>query len=193
MVLKPVWIEYVEAASTAILAIFTIILAIATIQYKNQSENQTKEMALTRKTEIRPVLKPYITKNFTGNMYWLEIRNIGKGSAQEITANWYVEGWKEQSVNWSIPLIPSTEYHQFEIPIDKEEIPHSELKGTVRDHSPRAIRAVLDGTDRDLVLDIKYKDPLGNEFGIGRTCRLPILEALSGRDDSNEIKFSEDT
>lgn len=180
-------IQLIQVGANVVLAIFTVVLAWATWQYKKQSEAQTEEMQKTREAEFQPVLTASITHNFVGSHYWFEIENIGKGIAQNVHAEWYVEGMKSEERTWQIPVFHPEELHKFELPMDYNRVDRSKTSGTFKKGTESSIKLALDEEDADLIVDISCKDALGKEYS-PEPQSLPILEGMEQRMDAGEFQ-----
>jgi hypothetical protein len=146
-------VRAVEVGSTVVLAIFTIVLAIATWRYYRQSSAQTEEMEVTRKENIRPVLKPAII-NRTGLHYIFTIQNTGNGAAHDIEANWGFNHL-DHSRSWKSAIITSDEQRQFAIPFGEEQT-MALTEGEIKEE--------LDDEDTELVFEAEYADPVGRSY-----------------------------
>ena len=180
-------IQLIQVGANVVLAVFTVVLAWATWQYKTQSEAQTEEMRKTREAEFKPVLTASITHNFVGSHYWFEIENIGKGIAQNVHAEWYVEGMESEERTWEIPIFHPEENHKFELPMDYDRVDKSEMSGTFKEGTESSIKKALDGEEANLIVEISYEDALGNRY-THEPQSLPVLEGMKQRMDAGEFQ-----
>lgn len=167
-------IDVIQAFSSAVLAIFTVVLAVATWRYYTQSKEQTEEiskqtmeMMNTRKLQHEPQMKAGI-RTFHHPNFCISFVNIGGGIAQDVHATYYVKGYSELKREWGMQIHYPEDTYNIGIPLDDSPVG---VSGGIQE-----IESYLDGEDGTFVIEWEYKDAAGN--GFEHTQEFSIIEKI---------------
>lgn len=174
--------QVVESFSSLVLAIFTVVLAIATWRYYEQSKlqtsetaSQTEEMGKTRKLRHEPKMKAGLT--LMGPNFHIGFVNIGGGIAHDVKATYWVEGLKEFKQEWGTQIHYPEDSYKIGIPIDGSSI------GVTG--SSDEIESKLDGGDDTFVVEWEYRDAAGEVFS--ETQRFSLFDKIEERSGGTEF------
>ncbi|WP_255193022.1 hypothetical protein [Natronobeatus ordinarius] len=174
--------QAIDVFSSLVLAIFTVVLAIATWRYYEQSKlqasetaSQTEEMGKTRKLRYEPKMKAGIT--LMGPNFHLGFVNIGGGIAHDVKATYWVEGVKEYKQKWGTQVHYPEDNYKMGIPVDESPV------GVTGGYSE--IQSKLDGGDDTFVVEWNYKNAAGEEFS--ETQRFSISDKIKERTEGTEF------
>lgn len=169
----------IQVFSSAVLASFTVVLAIATWRYYKQSKVQTVEMTKTRKLNYEPELKAGV-RNFLNPNFCLSFVNIGGGLAQDVTAEYYLEDHEDEGRTWGKQIVFPEEVNNLGFPIPGG--PDHGVSGTEDNIESKLNES---GGGDTLVVEFSYKDSAGNSNE--ETQRFSILENISHQTESTEF------
>ena len=173
----------IQTLSSATLALFTIVLAVATWKYYKQSKSQTteisrqtEEMAKTRELVNEPQMKAAI-KPYHGQNFCLAFINIGGGIAQDVHADYWIEGIDNSKREWGTQVHFPGDTYTIGFPIDDSE-------GGVTG-PPEQIKSNLENQDDRLVVEWKYKNASGHE--VNPTQEFSISNKTNEKIESDEF------
>ena len=164
-----------QVLSSAVLALFTVVLAIATWKYYVQSKSQTEEMVKSRKLNDEPQMRAGVTP-YHGPNFCIAFVNIGGGIAQNVRADYWIEGVDDPKQEWGVQVCFPEDIYQVAFPYGKREI-----------NTGPADKIISDMGDRDdtLVICWEYQDASGETFS--PTQRFSISSKLKQRIESGEF------
>ena len=166
----------IQTLSSAVLALFTVVLAIATWRYYKQTESQTNEMVRSRELTNEPVMKAGM-KPYHGPNFCLAFINIGGGIAQDVRATYRVEGLDELERTWGTQVHFPEDQYLIGLPIDDSSTGVS----TPPDH----IESKLNDEGDVLVIEWEYENSSGTEFNPIQ--KFSITEKIEERTESTEF------
>jgi hypothetical protein len=102
------------------LVIVTTILAAITEFYAFQTKKTVDALKDSTKSQFRPFLKASIF-SIGPTALALEITNVGKGPAREVSAEFKVKEFDETDRTWNQTLLMPNDFQRFFIPKDKKE------------------------------------------------------------------------
>jgi hypothetical protein len=97
------------------LVIVTAILAAITWYYAKQTKNSVIALEESTKAEFKPFLKGSIAQIGPDSLE-LQITNIGKGAAEEITVDFRTIEFEGSQRTWTTELLQPNEHQRFFIP-----------------------------------------------------------------------------
>jgi len=160
-------LDAIDALSSVILAIFTIVLAVVTWQYYHQSKLQTAEMERERKLAHEPHLKAGVKAN--GPNFEIGFVNIGGGIAHNVEAEYWVEGLDQFQREWGTAIHFPEDIYRIGFPI--EDSPIGYVGGSDQ------IESKLNDGEDTFVVKWSYEDARGQVFE--ETQRFQILEEIA--------------
>lgn len=173
----------IQAVSSSVLALFTVVLAIATWRYYKQSKlqtdeisHQTDEMVRTRKLRNEPQLKAGITP-FHGPNWCIKFTNIGGGIAQDVHANYWIDGIENSEREWGTQIHFPEDMYSIGFPLEEGGIGVTGLPDEIRSH--------FEDSDDTLIVEWTYEDSSGNKFEHRQ--EMSILDKIAERADSDEF------
>jgi hypothetical protein len=164
IVIEPI-VQLIQLLASVVLAIFTGVLAWATLEYVDASESQVE-------AESKPYLKP-ATNIEEGGIQHFVLENIGNGTAHNVQANWKIENLEDSERSFHAPIMRPGERANFNFPISDDGDPllnADELEAAFED---RGVQGVM-------TVDIEYDDALENNWGPTRD-RIDIVDQLRKR------------
>lgn len=173
----------IDVFSSMILAIFTIVLASSTRKYSKQSKEQTdeiaaqtEEMVATRKLKHEPRMKATIRCYHNPN-FCISFVNIGGGIAQNVHAEYWIEGADESYRDWKTQIHFPEEMYDVGFPLD--DVPTG-----VTGPSSKILSHLEDEKDT-LIVNWSYEDASGKSLGYEQ--EFSISDELNGRTDTDEF------
>lgn len=165
----------IQAVSSVVLAIFTVVLAVVTYLYYRQSRAQTNEMQKNRQLQYEPKLKAGL-KGGRPN-FEIGFVNIGGGIAQEVEAQYWIEGLEEYKRTFRTPIHFPEETFRLGFPVDDSEIGEIGMSDS--------LKSKIDKESDKLIVEWSYKDAR-DEVIDGRD-EFSIFEQIQGRSESTEF------
>lgn len=165
----------VQAISSFLLAIFTIVLAGATWLYYRQTKLQTDEMRKSRELRHEPNMQAGLTTS--GPNFELGFANIGGGIAHDVQADYWIEGLEEHKREWGTSIHFPEDIYRIGIPLDDSPIGVIGMSEQIESH-------LIDGQDT-LFVEWIYKDSRGEEYEESQ--QLDLLGAIKERSESTEF------
>ena len=176
-------VDWIQTFSSAVLALFTVILAVATWRYYEQTQSQTgeisrqtTEMSKARELRDEPRMKAGVMP-FHGPNICLGFANIGGGIAEDVHATFWVEGSEGPEEEWGTQIHFPEDIYKIGFPLGQDEYG---LTGP-----PSQIRDEIEGGDGTLVIKWDYQDVAGND--LDREQRFSIINKLDEKVESNEF------
>lgn len=158
--------------------IFSGVLVLVTYLYWRETKNHTAEMRATRKAEFKPVLTATVEPELgLHNRFFIE--NTGKGAAHDVNAKWGFEHL-DAEVDWSIPLIPPGQRHEFSLPF-------TEGLNDISTHEE--VKSELEGTDGTIYFEWSCEDGLGNE--VSERDEIDVLSTVRSREGVEFVRKDE--
>lgn len=158
--------------------IFSGVLVLVTYWYWRETKNHTEEMRATRKAEFKPVLTATVEPEFgLHNRFFIE--NTGKGAAHDVNATWGFEHL-DAEIDWSIPLIPPGQRHEFSLPFTEE-------LNNISTHEE--IKSELEGTNGTIHFEWSCEDGLGNK--ISDRNQIDVLSTVKSREGVEFVRKDE--
>lgn len=176
----------IQVISSAVLAFFTVILAIATWRYYQQTKSQTSEIAAqtvemskTRKLNYEPKLKAGVRNHHNPN-FCLSFVNISGGLAQDVSADYYLEDHEDEGRTWGRQVVFPEEVYNLGFPI-----PSGPDHGVTGPKGAIKNKLEKPSSDDTFVVEFSYKDSAGNLYE--DTQRFSILDNISDQTESTEF------
>jgi len=183
VIISLLWSDTVASFVNTISAIFSYravqlivsasLLAVTAV-YAYETMEQTEEMERDREAQFRPIISPTI-ETFGINSFNFAVDNSGKGAAYNLEAEWWMDGEKDESITWEIPLLSSGERRRFRLPTDGE-YSSNDVKEKYGDSDILHFRAC-------------FQDGLGNTFSPGNGGgeeAIKLTDTMASREDSAE-------
>jgi hypothetical protein len=181
-------VDWIQTFSSAVLAFFTVVLAIATWKYYEQTQSQTgeisrqtTEMNKARKLKDEPRMKAGVMP-FHGPNICLGFANIGGGIAEDVHATFWVEGSEGPTEEWGNQIHFPDDVYKIGFPLGQDEYGLSA--------PPPQIRDAIEGENDTLIVRWDYQDVAGNT--LGREQRFSILDKLDEKVESNEFYLGQE-
>jgi len=176
----------IQVVSSAVLAAFTVVLAIATWRYYKQTREQTEEIAAqtsemekTRMLNYEPKMKAAI-RNFYGPNFSLSFVNIGGGLAQEVSAEYYLEDHEDEKREWGKQVVFPEEVYDLGLPFPSG--PEHGVTGGISEFEDALEEP--GGSDM-LVVKFEYQDSAGKSHNDLQ--RFSIFDSIEDQSESTEF------
>lgn len=169
-----------QALSSAVLALFTVVLAIATWKYYVQSKSQTEEMIKSRELNDEPQMKAGVTP-YDGLNFCIGFVNIGGGIAQNVRADYWIEGVDDSEQEWGVQVCFPEDIYQVAFPYGERELTTG---------PGEMIVSGMEDRDDTLVICWEYQDASGETFS--PTQRFSISSKVKQRIESDEFYSGEE-
>lgn len=160
------WI--LENPTTFSQLLFSFALVISTIIYTWYTRVQTEEMEQTRETTNRPVVSGGL--DIMGPTHLVSIiRNTGNGAAHNVSSNIYFEDVDAGPIEFKMPILPTGEEYEFEIPLDDD------YDGFITGMDQ--VEKLINENDSEgiLVIESEYEGPFGEEYETRSEVNIPDL------------------
>lgn len=167
-------LSWIEAFSSVVLAISTIVLVIVTWLYYRQSKLQTREMEKTRELRHEPHMKAGLKPS--GPNFEIGFVNIGGGIAHNVEAEYWIEGLEQHKREWGTAVHFPNDIYKIGIPLDDSAVG---VVGMSEEIEPK-----LDNGEDTFIVNWTFEDSRGEKFE--ETQRFQILEEIKKRSESTE-------
>lgn len=186
MALSAEFVTVVQLISSVVLALFTVVLAIATWRYYLQAKSQTDEIAVqtaemtkTRELRYEPRMKAGV-RNFYGPNFSLSFVNIGGGIAHDVKAEYFMYEHEDEARVWGKQVVLPEEVYNIGFPIPSG--PDHGVSGPTGEIENKLEES---GGDDSVVIQFKYKDSAGKEHEV--TQKFSIMDKIDDQADSTEF------